>query len=691
MALENLRNIGIMAHIDAGKTTTTERILFYTGKVHKVGEVHDGTAVMDWMPQEQERGITITSAATTCEWKGHSINIIDTPGHVDFTVEVERSLRVLDGAIALFCGVGGVEPQSETVWRQADHYKVPRIAFVNKMDRVGSDFYNVLDMISERLGAHPVAVQIPVGMGEMFAGVIDLIQLKARMYKQEDGLIFEEIDIPDDLIKVTHHYRELLLESISEYDDHLMELFLEGKEISEQKLRTAIRKATLDMKIVPVFCGSSFKNKGVQALLDGVIDYLPSPVDTEEYQGFMCDSDEVISRKPSPEEPFSAYAFKVMTDPYVGKLIYLRVYSGRAKVGDAVINSHTMKKERFGRILQMMSNKREDKEGCQAGDIVAVVGLKNTRTGDTLCDNNKRIRFETLKFPVPVVHQAIEPKTKTDSDKLTDSLIKLAEEDPTFIIKQNEETGQTIISGMGELHLEIIIDRLKREFNLQVNVGAPQVAYKERLRKMVTVNYRHIKQTGGKGQFAHAVLNIGPGEPNSGFVFVSRITGGRIPKEYIPAIEDGIKDALTSGPLAGYPILDLKVELTDGSYHPVDSSEMAFKVCGNLAFREAADKSGTMLLEPVMKVEIHTPLPYVGSLTGDINSRRGKVDDLELRNEYQIIRATVPLSEMFGYTNRLRNLSQGRASSTMEFKEFVPMSDEDTKKTLKKFGYVYNN
>ncbi len=691
MALENLRNIGIMAHIDAGKTTTTERILFYTGKVHKVGEVHDGTAVMDWMPQEQERGITITSAATTCEWKGHSINIIDTPGHVDFTVEVERSLRVLDGAIALFCGVGGVEPQSETVWRQADHYKVPRIAFVNKMDRVGSDFYNVLDMISERLGAHPVAVQIPVGMGEMFAGVIDLIHLKARMYKQEDGLIFEEIDIPDDLIKITHHYRELLLESISEYDDHLMELFLEGKEISEQKLKTAIRKATLDMKIVPVFCGSSFKNKGVQALLDGVIDYLPSPVDTEEYQGFTSDSDEVISRKPSPEEPFSAYAFKVMTDPYVGKLIYLRVYSGRAKVGDAVINSHTMKKERFGRILQMMSNKREDKESCQAGDIVAVVGLKNTRTGDTLCDNNKRIRFETLKFPVPVVHQAIEPKTKTDSDKLTDSLIKLAEEDPTFIIKQNEETGQTIISGMGELHLEIIIDRLKREFNLQVNVGAPQVAYKERLRKMVTVNYRHIKQTGGKGQFAHAVLNIGPGEPNSGFVFVSKITGGRIPKEYIPAIEDGIKDALTSGPLAGYPILDLKVELIDGSYHPVDSSEMAFKVCGNLAFREAADKSGTILLEPVMKVEIHTPLPYVGSLTGDINTRRGKVDDLELRNEYQVIRATVPLSEMFGYTNRLRNLSQGRASSTMEFKEFVPMSDEDTKKTLKKFGYVYNN
>jgi elongation factor G len=691
MALENLRNIGIMAHIDAGKTTTTERILFYTGKVHKVGEVHDGTAVMDWMPQEQERGITITSAATTCEWKGHTINIIDTPGHVDFTVEVERSLRVLDGAIALFCGVGGVEPQSETVWRQANKYGVPRIAFVNKMDRVGADFYNVLDMISERLGAHPVAVQIPVGMGEMFAGVIDLVRLKARMYKQEDGLVFEEIDIPEDLAEMTHKYREKLLEAISDYDDHLMELFLEGKEISEEKLKAAIRKAALDMKIVPVFCGSSFKNKGVQALLDGVVDYLPSPLDTKEYQGFQCDSEEMIYRKPSPEEPFSAYAFKVMTDPYVGKLIYLRIYSGRAKVGDQVINSNNMKKERLGRILQMMSNKREDKESCQAGDIIAVVGLKSTRTGDTLCDNNKRIRFEALKFPVTVVHQAIEPKTKTDSDKLTDSLIKLAEEDPTFVIKQNEDTGQTIISGMGELHLEIIIDRLKREFNLQVNVGAPQVAYKERLRKLVAVNYKHIKQTGGKGQYAHAVMTIEPGESNTGLVFVNKITGGKIPKEYVPAIEDGIKDAMTSGPLAGYPIMDIKVVVTDGSYHPVDSSEMAFKVCGNLAFREAADKAGTMLLEPVMKVEIHTPLPYVGSLTGDINARRGKVDDLELRNEYQIIRATVPLSEMFGYTNRLRNLSQGRATSTMEFKEFIPMSDDEAKKTLKKFGYVYNN
>ncbi|MFA6652921.1 MAG: elongation factor G [Candidatus Delongbacteria bacterium] len=690
MTLDKLRNIGIMAHIDAGKTTTTERILFYTGKVHKVGEVHEGTAVMDWMPQEQERGITITSAATTCEWKDHSINIIDTPGHVDFTVEVERSLRVLDGAIGLFCGVGGVEPQSETVWRQADHYKVPRIAFVNKMDRVGADYYNVLDMIVERLGAHPIAVQIPVGTGEMFAGVIDLIRLKARMYRQDDGLIFEEIDVPEDLKDLSMRYRETLLESISEYDDEIMELFLEGKEISTERIKKALRKATLDLKVVPVFCGSSFKNKGVQALLDGVIDYLPSPLDTAEYSGFKADSEEVVFRKPSPDEPFSAYAFKVMTDPYVGKLIYLRVYSGRAKVGEAVINSHNMKKERLGRILRMMSNKREDLELCQAGDIVAVVGLKSTRTGDTLCDNNKRIRFETLKFPVPVVHQAIEPKSKMDSDKLTDSLLKLSEEDPTFVIKFNEETGQTVISGMGELHLDIIIDRLKREFGLSVNVGAPQVAYKERLRKEIRIDYKHAKQTGGKGQFAHAVMNIGPGEPNSGFVFINKVTGGRIPKEYIPAVEAGIKDSMTSGPIAGYPVLDVKVELLDGSYHPVDSSEMAFKTCGSLAFREAASKTGTVLLEPVMKVEIHTPLSYVGALTGDINSRRGKVDDLVLKNEYQIIRATVPLSEMFGYTNRLRNLSQGRASSSMEFKEFVAMTEEETKKTLKKFGYVYN-
>ncbi|NOR45855.1 MAG: elongation factor G [Candidatus Delongbacteria bacterium] len=689
MELSKLRNIGIMAHIDAGKTTTTERILYYTGKLHKIGEVHEGTATMDWMAQEQERGITITSAATKCDWKDHTINIIDTPGHVDFTVEVERSLRVLDGAIALFCAVGGVEPQSETVWRQADKYKVPRIAFVNKMDRVGSDFYNVLDMIRERLGANPIAVQIPVGAGEMFSGVIDLINMKARMYKKDDGLIFEEIDIPEDLIDSANEYREIMLEAISDYDDDLMEMFLEGEDISEAKIKAAIRKAALDIKIVPVFCGSAFKNKGVQGLLDGVLDYLPSPIDTEQYQGLDNKGEDFVYRKPSPSEPFSAYAFKVMTDPYVGKLIFLRIYSGKAKVGDAVYNTNSDKKERFGRILQMMSNKREEKQFCQAGDIVAVVGLKNTRTGDTLCDNNNRIRFEVVSFPEPVVHIAIEPKTKLDSDKLTDSMIKLAEEDPTFITTYNEETGQTIISGMGELHLEIIVDRLKREFMVEANVGTPQVAYREKLKKDVQVDYKHSKQSGGKGQYAHVKIRVSSGESNKGLVFINKIVGGKIPKEYISSIEKGIKEAMVSGPIAGYPILDSEVELYDGSYHAVDSSEMAFKTCGSLAFKEATRKSGTVLMEPVMKVEIHTPLAYVGAITGNLSSRRGKVEGLEIKNDFQIIRAIVPLSEMFGYTSRLRNLSQGRASSSMEFKEFLVVPEAELKNIMKKFGYAY--
>ena len=689
MELNTLRNIGIMAHIDAGKTTTTERILYYTGKLHKIGEVHEGTATMDWMEQEQERGITITSAATKCEWKDHVINIIDTPGHVDFTVEVERSLRVLDGAIALFCAVGGVEPQSETVWRQADKYEVPRIAFVNKMDRVGADFYNVLDMISERLGANPIAVQIPVGAGEMFSGVIDLIRMKARMYKKDDGLIFEEIDIPEDLMGTTNKYREIMLESISDYDDELMEMFLEGHDISEVKVKSAIRKATLDLQIVPVFCGSAFKNKGVQGLLDGVIDYLPSPIDTEQYQGLDNKGENYVYRKPSPSESFSAYAFKVMTDPYVGKLIFMRVYSGKAKVGDSIYNTTTDKKERFGRILQMMSNKREDKKLCQAGDIVAVVGLKNTRTGDTLCDSNHRIRFEVLSFPEPVVHIAIEPKTKLDSDKLTDSLIKLAEEDPTFITTYNEETGQTIISGMGELHLEIIIDRLKREFMVEANVGTPQVAYREKLKKEVSIDYKHSKQSGGKGQYAHVKIRVFPGESNKGLVFNNKIVGGKIPKEYISSIEKGIKEAMVSGPIAGYPIMDSEIELYDGSYHAVDSSEMAFKTCGSLAYKEATRKSGTVLMEPVMKVEIHTPIAYVGAITGNLSSRRGKVEGLEIKNDFQIIRAVVPLSEMFGYTSRLRNLSQGRATSSMEFKEFVVVPEAEMKNIMKKFGYAY--
>ncbi|MBN2789004.1 MAG: elongation factor G [Candidatus Delongbacteria bacterium] len=689
MELNDLRNIGIMAHIDAGKTTTTERILYYTGKLHKIGEVHEGTATMDWMEQEQERGITITSAATKCEWKDHTINIIDTPGHVDFTVEVERSLRVLDGAIALFCAVGGVEPQSETVWRQADKYKVPRIAFVNKMDRTGSDFYNVLEMISERLGANPIAVQIPVGSGEMFSGVIDLIRMKARMYKKDDGLIFEEIEIPEDLLEQANEYREIMLESISDYDDELMEMFLDGKDISDSKIKAAIRKATLDIKIVPVFCGSAFKNKGVQGLLDGVIDYLPSPVDTEKYQGLDKKGENFVYRKPSTSEAFAAYAFKVMTDPYVGKLIFMRVYSGKAKVGDSVYNTNTDKKERLGRILQMMSNKREEKDSCQVGDIIAVVGLRNTRTGDTLCDSNNIIRFEVLDFPEPVVHIAIEPKTKLDSDKLTDSLIKLAEEDPTFTTRYNEETGQTIISGMGELHLEIIIDRLKREFMVEANVGAPQVAYREKLKKEVDIDYKYSKQTGGKGQFAHIKIRVKPGESNKGLVFTNKIVGGKIPKEYIPAIEKGIKEAMASGPIAGYQIMDCEVELYDGAYHPVDSSEMAFKTCGSIAFKEAAQKAGAMLMEPVMKVEIHTPIAYVGAITGNLSSRRGRVEGLEIKNDFQIIRAVVPLSEMFGYTSRLRNLSQGRATSSMEFSEFVVVPEVELVNIMKKFGYVY--
>ncbi|MDA3838080.1 MAG: elongation factor G [Candidatus Delongbacteria bacterium] len=688
MELSKLRNIGIMAHIDAGKTTTTERILYYTGRLHKIGEVHDGTATMDWMAQEQERGITITSAATRCDWKDHTINIIDTPGHVDFTVEVERSLRVLDGAIALFCAVGGVEPQSETVWRQADKYEVPRIAFVNKMDRTGADFYTVLAMVRERLGANPIALQIPVGAGEMFAGVIDLINMKARMYKKDDGLVFEEIDIPEDLIDLAKEYREIMLEAISDYDDELMELFLDGKEISEVKIKAAIRKAALDIKIIPVFCGSAFKNKGVQGLLDGVLDYLPSPIDTEQYQGLDDKGEDFVYRKPSPLEPFSAYAFKVMTDPYVGKLIFLRVYSGKAKVGDAIYNTNAEKKERFGRILQMMSNKREEKQFCQAGDIVAVVGLKNTRTGDTLCDVKNKIRFEVLRFPEPVVHIAIEPKTKVDSEKLTDSMIKLAEEDPTFVTTYNEETGQTVISGMGELHLEIIIDRLKREFMVEANVGTPQVAYREKLKKEVDINYKHSKQSGGKGQYAHVKIRVRPGESNKGLVFINKIVGGKIPKEYISSVEKGIEDAMVSGPIAGYPIMDSEVELYDGSFHAVDSSEMAFKICGSLAFKEATRKSGTVLMEPVMKVEIHTPLAYVGAITGNLASRRGRVEGLEIKNDFQIIRALVPLSEMFGYTSRLRNLSQGRASSSMEFKEFVVVPEAEMKKIMKKLGYT---
>ena len=687
MDLKKLRNIGIMAHIDAGKTTTTERILYYTGKLHKIGEVHDGNATMDWMAQEQERGITITSAATKCSWKDHQLNIIDTPGHVDFTVEVERSLRVLDGAIALFCAVGGVEPQSETVWRQADKYKVPRLAFVNKMDRAGANYYNVLGMIRERLGANPVALQLPIGAGEMFNGVIDLIRLKARMYKHDDGLIFDEIDIPADLLEITHEYREKLLEAISDYDEELMEMFLDEQEIPVEKLKGAIRKATIDNEILPVFCGSAFKNKGVQGLLDGVLDYLPSPLDQAEgYKGSDPSDPEIaIVRKPSVDEPFSAYAFKVATDPYVGKLIFLRVYSGILKAGGALVNSNNGKKERVGRILQMMANKREELEACSAGDIVAVVGLKNTRTGETLSDKKDQIIYDVMEFPEPVVHIAIEPKSKADNDKLSIALVKLGEEDPTFMKRTDEETGQTIISGMGELHLDILIDRMKREFNVEASVGAPQVAYKEMMKKETYVDFKYQKQSGGKGQFAHVKMNVKPGESNKGLVFNNKIVGGKIPKEYIPAVEAGIKEAMSSGPTAGYPVLDIEVELVDGAFHAVDSSEMAFKICGSMAYKQAISKTGSFLLEPSMKIEINTPITYVGGITGDLSSRRGRVLNLEIKNDFQIINGQVPLAEMFGYTNRLRNLSQGRASASLEFAKFEKAPQAVVDKLLKKY------
>ncbi|PID31125.1 MAG: elongation factor G [Candidatus Cloacimonadota bacterium] len=686
MDLSKIRNIGIMAHIDAGKTTTTERILYYTGKVHKLGEVHEGNATMDWMEQEQERGITITSASTKFEWKNHIVNLIDTPGHVDFTVEVERSLRVLDGAVALFCAVGGVEPQSETVWRQADKYNVPRIGFVNKMDRTGADFYNVLDMIRERLKANPVAVQIPVGQGEIFSGVIDLIRKKARMYKQDDGLVFEEVDIPVDMIELVDEYREKLLEAVSDYDDELMEMFLEGEEISEKKIKEAIRKATADLKIVPIFCGSAFKNKGVQSLLDGVLEYLPSPLLRKSYPGINPNTKEEESRTPDVNDKFSAYAFKIMTDPYIGKLIYARIYSGKLEAGKAILNATNGKKERIGRVVQMYSNKREDKDSCYAGDIVALIGLKNTKTGDTLSDISAPIVYEDMEFPEPVVHIAIEPKSKADTEKLSVALSKLSDEDPTFQIRNNEETGQTVISGMGELHLDILIDRMRREFNVSANVGAPQVAYKESLKKEISQNYKYQKQSGGKGQYAHVVMDIKPGEKNKGLVFNNKITGGAIPKEYIPAVEKGIEEAMTSGPTAGYPIMDVEVDLVDGTFHQVDSSEMAFRICASIAAKEAFAKAKTNLEEPVMSVEINTPEMYVGGITGDLSSRRGRIDGLELKEGFQIIKGSVPLSEMFGYTDRLRSISSGRASYSMEFSDNRKVPEAVVEKILKGMG-----
>jgi elongation factor G len=680
--LPHLRNIGIMAHIDAGKTTTTERILFYTGRVHRVGEVHEGTATMDWMEQEQERGITITSAATTCHWEragtDYRINIIDTPGHVDFTAEVERSLRVLDGAVAVFCAVGGVEPQSETVWRQADRYRVPRIAFINKMDRIGADFEHVVGMMHDRLGAKAHPVQYPLGEGELFTGVVDVIERKTTIYEDEMGSKTSEGPVPDSLKPKIEELRHRLLEAAVEHDDQLIEKYLGGAELSNDELRHAIRAATIKGAIFPVFCGSAFKNKGVQALLDGVIDYLPSPVDIPSIQGHLPHKDETfVSREASDDAPFAALAFKIMTDPYVGKLTFFRVYSGSLPSGSYIYNATKDRRERIGRILQMHANKREEREEVFAGDIAAAIGLKDTKTGDTLCVEDDPIILEAMKFPEPVIAVAIEPKTKADQDKLGTGLTKLADEDPTFRVHTDPETSQTIISGMGELHLEIIVDRLKREFGVEANVGRPQVAYRETIRARVEdVEGKFVRQTGGRGQYGHVIINIEPGVPGSGFIFEDKVVGGTIPREYIGAVEAGVRGALDSGVLAGYPIIDLKVELIDGSYHDVDSSEMAFKIAGSMALKEGVRRAKPVLLEPIMDVEVVTPADYMGDIIGDLGSRRGKVGGMTERAGARVIGASVPLGEMFGYSTTLRSMSQGRAVYTMQFAHYeeVPKS-----------------
>jgi elongation factor G len=673
--LQNIRNIGIMAHIDAGKTTTTERILYYTGRLHRMGEVHEGSATMDWMEQEKERGITITSAATTTKWNNHFINIIDTPGHVDFTVEVERSLRVLDGAVALFCAVGGVEPQSETVWRQADRYSVPRLAFVNKMDRVGSDFYNVVDMIRNRLGAYPVPLQIPMGEGDLFTGLIDLIKMRSVLYNETSlGAEWEEGDIPKDLMEKAKKYRSDIFEAVAEYDDDLMEKYLEGEEISDKELVAAIRKAAIDVKICPILLGSAFKNKGVQRLLDAIVSYLPSPLDHSEVEGFHPKTTEPLKRKNSVDEPFAALAFKIMTDPYVGKLTFFRVYSGSAKAGSYVFNPNSQKRERLGRILQMHANHREDVEIVRAGDIAAAVGFKHTRTGDTLCDENKHIILESMHFPEPVIAVAIEPKTKADQEKLTSALSKLSDEDPTFRVRTDEETGQTIISGMGELHLEIIVDRMLREFKVGANVGRPQVSYKETITKQVESEGKFIRQSGGRGQYGHVKIEIEPNESGKGFEFEDGIVGGAIPREYIPSVRSGIESAMTNGIIAGYEMKDIRVKLIDGSYHDVDSSEIAFKVAGSMAFQDGCKKADPVLLEPVMSVEVVVPEEYLGEVIGDLNSRRGKISGIIPRKDAQVVAAIVPLGEMFGYATQLRSLTQGRAIYTMQFSHYDRVS-----------------
>jgi elongation factor G len=691
VALEKTRNIGIMAHIDAGKTTTTERILYYTGINYKIGEVHEGTATMDWMVQEQERGITITSAATTCHWRDHRVNIIDTPGHVDFTIEVERSLRVLDGAVAVFCSVGGVEPQTETVWRQADKYRVPRIAFVNKMDRLGADFFRVVKMIEDRLGARPAALQLPIGAEEKFAGIIDLVQMKAVIWEDESlGAKFRIEAIPEAMVVQAREYRDKLLEAVADSDENIMEKYLEGKEIGEDELRRAIRSAALAIRIVPVLCGSAFRNKGVQPLLDAVVDYLPSPLDIPPVKGINPHSQAAEERPANENAPFSALAFKIMTDPFVGTLSFFRVYSGSLSSGASIYNSTKSKRERIGRLLKMHANKREEIKEVYAGDIAAAVGLKTATTGDTLCDEDHPIILESIDFPDPVISIAIEPKSKADQEKLGLSLQKLATEDPSFRVRTDEETGQTIISGMGELHLEIIVDRLLREFNVGANVGKPQVAYKETIRKAVEQQGKFIRQTGGRGQYGDVWIKLEPLAPGAGFQFVDAIKGGTIPREYIPAVEKGVREATENGPLAGYPVLDVKATLFDGSYHDVDSSEIAFKIAGSMAFKEAARKANPVLLEPIMSVEVVVPEDFMGDVIGDINSRRGKVLGMESRPAAQAIDARVPLAQMFGYATDLRSLTQGRATYTMQFAHYEPVPAAVAEGIIAKFGDAKN-
>ena len=676
--LKQLRNIGIMAHIDAGKTTLTERILYYTGKTYKIGEVHDGAAVMDWMEQEQERGITITSAATTCKWEDHTINIIDTPGHVDFTVEVERSLRVLDGAVAVFDGVAGVEPQSETVWRQADKYNVPRICFVNKLDRTGADFDFDVQSIIERLEAKPAVLHIPIGSEGDFIGVVDLVEMKSHTWSKDDGSEWDINEIPEDMLESANIKRQELLDVIAEADDEILEKYLSDEELTLSEIKKAIRKGTLEGLFVPVLAGSAFKNKGVQLLLNAVIDYLPSPLDIEPINGFKPgDTDTQIIREHSDEEPFAALAFKVVSDPHVGKLTYFRVYSGTLKKGDKVINTSTGKTERIGRILRMHSNTREDIDFISTGDIVAGVGLKNARTGDTLADSSSPIQLESMTFPEPVISVAIEPKSREDEEKLSEGLQKLAEEDPTFVVKSDEETGQTIISGMGELHLDILVDRLKREFRVEANIGKPQVAYREALKKEVKIVAKYIRQSGGRGQYGHVVMELEP--INEGYEFVDLIKSGRIPKEYIPSVDAGVQAAMVSGVLAGYPLENIKATLVDGSYHDVDSSEMAFKIAGSMALKDGAKKAGIKLLEPVMEVEVVTPEDFMGDVVGDLSSRRGKIAEMGQRGSAKVINATVPLSEMFGYATDLRSRTQGRATFTMQFDSYEDVPDAITK------------